>query len=401
MIFFKIIKLTRLRSTELRTGRKFCYNTFMLKTIYTTLALIGTIIGVGLFSLPYVATRVGLVPMIGYLIILGILVGLIHIYYARLVLVAPDNRRFTGFAELYLGPWAKKLAIASATFGIIGSNLAYIIVGGSFLAALAEPYLGIADNFYILIYALAGGLCFLLGTRTVSRLNTLGSIAFVAVLAFIFYQAGNHFHLDYLSTRVGSINDWFLPYGIILFSLWGGSMIPELEQFLGKDKSKLTKAIGWAIGLTVLIYIIFIIAVMGVTGPTTTDSALFGVAQLIGGDLMKLALIFGILTTFTSYIGLGLTLQEILRKDAGFNLITAWSVTTLTPIVAFLLGFNNFIEIISFIGGVLLAVDGTMMIVMYQRVNCKKLPTWHWLITMILIIALVLGAIYALWDFIY
>lgn len=373
----------------------------MIKTLYATLTLVGTIIGVGLFSLPYVATRVGILPMLGYLLALSILVGLIHIYYARLVLVAPDNRRFTGFVELYIGPWAKKFSIISMLIGILGSNLAYIIVGGSFLSAALSPTLGGTNELYIIAYALVGALCFILGTKTVSKLNTFGSIAFIAILGLIFYQAADFFQPTNLSIQLGSVGDWFLPYGVILFSLWGGAMIPELEKFLGKDKNKLPLAIIGAIALTVLVYATFIIVVVGITGADTTDSALIGIAEIIGGRWTQLALWFGILTTFTSYIALGLTLQEILRQDLKWHLPVAWLITALTPIIAYLAGFNNFIAIISMIGGVLLAVDGTMMIVMYQRVNCKKLPTWHWLITMILILTLVLGAIYALWDFIY
>src|SRR3989304_1086662 len=119
--------------------------------------LAGTIIGVGLFSLPYITLRVGLWVILGYFLVIGFLVTLIHVFFAEISLKTPDYKRLPGFAQIYLGSWGRRLSLLSITIGGFGSILAYLIVGGGFLGSLLNPILGGGEMFYVLIYFMAGG----------------------------------------------------------------------------------------------------------------------------------------------------------------------------------------------------------------------------------------------------
>src|SRR3989338_415431 len=103
----------------------------------------GTIIGVGLFGLPYVTAQVGFVPMIFYFLILGVVMLLVNIAYGEIVLRTAGDHRLPGYNRIYLkNPWLERLSYLTTIVGLVGSLLAYLLVGGSFLASLAMPYLG-------------------------------------------------------------------------------------------------------------------------------------------------------------------------------------------------------------------------------------------------------------------
>ena len=113
-----------------------------MKLIYAIATLSGTIIGVGLFALPYVTLKVGFWVILGYFLVLGALVILIHSFFGELALKTPDFKRLPGFAKIYLGNWGEKIALISTILGIFGAILAYLIVGGEFLTELFLPIFG-------------------------------------------------------------------------------------------------------------------------------------------------------------------------------------------------------------------------------------------------------------------
>ncbi|PIR07544.1 hypothetical protein COV54_00500, partial [Candidatus Jorgensenbacteria bacterium CG11_big_fil_rev_8_21_14_0_20_38_23] len=69
-----------------------------MKLIYAIATLSGTIIGVGLFALPYITLKVGFWVMLCYFLVLGALVILIHSFFGELALKTPDYKRLPGFA---------------------------------------------------------------------------------------------------------------------------------------------------------------------------------------------------------------------------------------------------------------------------------------------------------------
>ncbi|MBU3934527.1 hypothetical protein KKC00_00965 [Patescibacteria group bacterium] len=141
------------------------------KKILAISTLSGTTIGVGIFSLPYVAARVGFGLTMLYLAVLAVLVTLVHLSFSEVALKTPDFLRLPGYAGLHLGDWGRKAAIAVAILGSVGTLLVYIIIGGSFLGNLLLPFLG-GSIFYILFYILFWA-CFLFfgELRRLQRLN--------------------------------------------------------------------------------------------------------------------------------------------------------------------------------------------------------------------------------------
>lgn len=346
--------------------RKFLYSIFILS---------GTIIGAGFFGLPYVTTKVGLGMMLAYFLILGATLIAINLIFAEISLNTPDFLRLPGFAEIHLGSWGKRIATFSVIFGMVGTILAYLIIGGQFLTSLVSPILGGGYILYTLIYFLAGATFIFLGIHTICKTEALAGMALLVVLLVVFFQGFPYLQLENLVSlpKFGSQrSSLFLPYGVILFSLWGTTLIPEVEELLRKKKSMLKKVIPVATLIPIIIYIFFIILVVGICGFETTDNAILGLKRVLGKRAIIPILFLGILTTFTSFITLGLTLKKIFWYDLGIKKKKAWGIACFLPMILFLIGFREFISVISFVGGVMLGIDSIIIILMYQKIKPRK-----------------------------
>jgi len=108
--------------------------TEQLKTFLLPLAtLTNTIMGVGIFALPYVAARAGFAVMCAYFLALGIIVIVIHLFFSEIALQTPDHKRLPGFVEFYFGGFAKNLCFAVTIVSMICALIMFMAVGGQFL----------------------------------------------------------------------------------------------------------------------------------------------------------------------------------------------------------------------------------------------------------------------------
>jgi len=371
----------------------------MFKTFFYPVAtLTGTIIGVGLFALPYITSKVGFWVMSGYFLVLGFLVILIHLFFGELALKTPDLKRFPGFAKYHLGNWGEKIALSSNILGIFGAILAYLIVGGEFLTELLGPIFGGGNLIWTLVYFSFGALLIFLGIKIIAKIELWGLILFFLVLFLIFLRGKSLIHIENLFPNFSNfgfrISDFFLPYGPIIFSLWGASLIPEVEEMLKEKKESLKKVIIISILISILVYLFFIYLILGITGSQTTESALTGLRNFLGDGIVSLAFFFGILTTFTSFIALGLTLKKILWYDLKIDKNLAGAITCFLPLILFLAGFKHFIPVINFVGAIMLGIDGILILLMFKKIKPQNLLIYP--LILILLGAIVYEIIYFL-----
>ncbi len=364
----------------------------MLKIIYSISIISGTIIGVGLFALPYLTLKVGPFVMFGYFLFLGGVAILIHSFFGELAIKTKDFIRLPGFCRHYLGVWGYRIALISGILGMFGACLAYLIIGGEFLMAIGNSFFNQNILFYTFIYFALGAFIIFFGIKIIDLIQLSGLILFFLSLIVIFIKGFPFLDLSHFSINEIDSSNLFLPYGIILFSLWGLSLIPEAEEMLGKEKHLLKKIIPISIIIPIIIYLFFVFIVLGIMGENTTESSLIGLQEFLGKEISFIILFFGVLTTFTSFVALGLTLKKIFWYDLKLNENISWFVTCFFPFGLFLLGVNDFIKILTLVGGTLLAVDGILVSIMYQKIVSFKKR----LLTYPVIIIFVLGIFYEL-----
>jgi len=362
-------------------------------SVYATALISSTIIGVGLFSLPYVAFKAGLWLMVGYFFFLGLIAIIIHYFFSEVALRSPDFSRLPGLVGIHLGRKGKNIAFVSTMLGLLGAILAYLIVGGQFLSFLLSPFFGGSNLLYTLIYFAFGAFLIYRGVKAISKIEFFCLILIFLIVAVMVLSS-----YPFLETKniplIGEKGHLFLPYGVILFSLWGASVIPEAEEILGKKKKLLKKVIPISIIIPILIYILFIFFILGIQGENVTPSALGGLKNLLDKRIYFLSLLFGILATFTSFIALGLTLKKVFWYDLKIDKNASWLITCFVPLSLFLIGFKDFIEIIGLVGGIAIGIDAVLISLMYKKIKPKNILVYP------LVLVFLAGIIYEIIYFI-
>ncbi len=363
-----------------------------MRSVYGVSILAGTVIGAGLFSLPYIATVVGIKLMFVYIIILGSVSLLVHMLLGKVSLETPDFMRLPGFAKHHLGKGAQKVAYGAAVFGLLGAILAYTILGGEFLQSMASSKFGGGVVPYTLLYFAVASYFIYFGIKAISKVQLIGILSFFVLLIGVLIHGWDSISIsNMLYIREGAF-DPFLPYGAILFAFCGAALIPEVEEVLEDEKSKLPKVIAMGIMISILISVVFMLLIIGITGESTTENALGGLSGVLGNGAVFLMLLFGVIATFTSIIAIGLTLKKVLWYDLGLSKNIAWGITCLVPISLFLLGARDFIAVIGIVGAVMFAIDAILIFFMYEKIRSKKVR----LITYPLMVVFVVGIIYEL-----
>ena len=364
---------------------------------------LGTVIGAGLFGLPFVAMKAGFLPVLIYFVILGIFVFLIQLLYSRVILGTKGTHRLPGYVGIYLSSFWKKVVFIVIVVGLTGALLAYLIIGGEFLYALFGNVLGGTPLIYSFLFFVAGALLVFRGIKSISGAELFLLAAFVAILLLFLKEAFSFINID--NFKEVNLKSLYFPYGVILFSLWGSAIIPEIKDIVissFKNKSLAQKVIKKVllsgIIFSVVIYLLFIFIVLGVSGSVASADAISGLKNILGEDVIRLGFAFGALTCFTSFLTLSLAFKNSLKYDFGFPKNFAWSVACFLPFLLFLLGFRRFINVISFTGAVALGLEGIVVIFLYKEFLKdnfgKKINPLFYFLAIIFILGIILEIIY-------
>ncbi len=366
--------------------------------IYPIATLSGSIIGVGFLALPYITLQVGVLPMLAYFFILTLFVVCIHIMFGRISLATPDFKRWPGFVGYYFGPWAKRFIMVPMIVGLVGILLIYLIVGSQFLSALLSPFIGGTGLFYALTYFVAASSLIFFGIKAVSRFEFWALLIFLFSLGMLFFKGVSFIHMENFSFAPFAfhLDNFFLPYAAIVFSLWGTGLIPEVEEMLRGNKRSFNTVIILGTLIPAALYFLFVVLVLGISGGQTTESALIGLKQFLGNSIVSVALLVGIITTFNAFISQGLLLKKVFIYDMGANEFSGWVLACLPPLILFLLGAHSFIPLLSFIGGALLSIDGILILLMYRKIGGSKFLVYPLMVFFVLAVAYQLYSLYHL-----
>jgi len=367
-------------------------------TIYATATLVGTIVGAGMFGIPYVVAQSGFLIGAVFLFILTIVSILLHLAYGEIAYKTPGKHRLVGYAEHYLGKYGKVIVTISLLIGFFGSLLVYIIISGEFLSELFSPLFGGSSFVYSLIFFAIGSLGVLKGLKLIEQLELVIGLLLCGIVLLIFFSG--IFHLDVSNLKSINLKQFFLPYGVILWALAGGAAVPELKEVVKGNGKSYKKAIVLGTLIPAVLYFLFMFVVVGVSGGQTSPEAIQGLTEILGKEITYIGAAFGALASITSFFVIGLALKKVFWYDYRINKNLSWFLVCFIPLLGFLLGLREFIPIIGFLGVFLGAIESVSIILIYKKVSRIKKADLDYnlklpkIVIFSLIVLFILGFIY-------
>lgn len=339
-------------------------------------SLAGTIIGLGMFGIPYVAMKAGIGLTLGYILVLGLITALLHAMYLEVTLRTKETHRLPGYAEIYLGKKWKHFSFFLGMVGAWGSLLIYTIVGGEFINILAGPIFGNSVFWFGILFFILGSYITVRPFRDIGKVEAVCTILMVAAVFWLLAKGFFGGHIIYDNFSPVNWDNWFLPYGVILFAMGGFSIIPSLENILGKEIKKgerihFGKIAFWGTFIPMIVYAVFVVAVLGITGAGTSEEALTGLQSVFGNGLVKIAALIGFLALFTSFIAIGNDLKRNFTDDYRLPNFVSIFLTLFPPLTLFLFKIAGFIEVMGFLGGALGVYAYVIIIFLFYQAKKK------------------------------
>jgi len=355
--------------------------------------LVGTVIGAGILGIPYVIAKAGFWTGIVNIVFLGVISLVLFLYLGEVALRTKGKHQLTGYAQKYLGKWGKFFMMIGMVFGIYGALVAYLLGVGQALNAIFSWN----PIYYSLIFFVVVAFIIYLGLGGVAKSESyllpfvLIIVLVICALAFKYVNVGN------LSSF--SLSKIFVPYGVVLFAFLGATAIPEMEMELVRNEKLMKKAIIIGMIIPIVIYILFALFVVGVSGLATTEVATIGLGQMIGEHMVLIGNIFAVIAMTTSFLALGLALKQMYHLDYKISKPVSWGLTCFIPLGIVLVNIATFakaLEVSGVIAGGLTGVLIVFMAIQAKRFGDRK-PEYsfpvHWIITGLLVGLFVLGVV--------
>ncbi|MBJ7449755.1 MAG: amino acid transporter [Parachlamydiales bacterium] len=287
------------------------------------LLVCGTSIGGGMLALPVITAPAGFFPsFVTMLLVWGFMTST-----ALLLLEAnmwmKDDAHILTLASHLLGKWGKWIACLIYLFIAYASLIAYVSSGGDFVqeAATKFGFAGISKWISCIIFIVVFGVLIDRGAKLVGRVNAILVLAMV-IAYFGLVSVG----FKDVSLALLMHQDWpkfFLAAPLLLTVFSFQCIVPSLTIYLQRDVKKMRFAIVGGTTMTLCIYIIWQILVLGSVpydgafglnvalkeGVPATDFYRQAVQNPI---VSSFAAFFSFFAIATSFLGIGLGLFDFL-----------------------------------------------------------------------------------------
>lgn len=343
------------------------------KVIYATFTLVGTIVGVGTFGLPYSVQKIGVFPGIFLLIFLGLVTITIGIVYSKIALATKKFHQLPEYASMYLGKCGRILTTLTMLLTIWGAILAYIIIGGDFISTFAMHLkldIHISQFQISIIFASIITLIVLLKTNVFAKVQSLFVVILLLILGGIIIKGLPDIQVNNITNS--SFTEIASTYGVTLFALGGISAIPMLEEIIGDGNKKIMKATVLGYVITIILYSLFTITVIGILGDQVSEDAISNLSNVFGLSTFLLLLSGALLSIITSYLSLGFILKEMFFLDFKFKHLLAWLLTCVPPILLYTVGISDFIQVIGIVGSIGMGINAIVILEIWRRISKSK-----------------------------
>lgn len=323
----------------------------------------GTIIGAGILGLPYIISKPGFFLGLLAIILIGTIVLLISLMLGEICLRTKEDHQIPGLVEKYIGKKTKYLVTFFSMASMYGALLAYVEGNGK----LISNFLGIEIIIAKLIFFIPFATIIYFGIKGVEESETILTLFVIVSILILSFASLLYFNpKNLISIR---LEEFFTPFGIIVFAFSGIFAIPQMKEILRFEKYKLKESILFGFLVPLVIYILFTFSTIAAFGNNigeiaTISLARYGIFFLLFGN------IFAFFAMATCFISLGNALREIYLEDFKIDNNLSFLFAVLPPLLS-LFGFATFTQILSMTGS--LFIIPLMLIIIYLYYKTKKI----------------------------
>jgi len=364
--------------------------------------MVGYIVGVGMFGLPFLTVKAGVFSFFIFLVSLGLVQYLLHIVYANLIIETPGFHRMPGYVGIYMGKGGKISVFIAKLIGNYGALLAYIIVSGNFLYQLLNKFWGGTPFIYATIVFGLESIIVFFGIKAIARAELYISTLLLLVVGLMAVRGWGVIDIENFTSL--NIKNIILPYGAMLMALDGAGSLPIVAKLVNKNKTEIKSIIRVSMIISIIITTVFTLTIVGISGAQTSEDALTGVRSVLDDGVIVLALIFGVFSMMTSVFGVAESVKETLWWDFKVNEKLSWFLAVSVPYLLYCLGLTSLVRVISFIGAVGGGFAAIMLILVFKKLKKQdKLSLFtikpHKFLLYLLIFLFTCGMLYELYFF--
>lgn len=354
--------------------------------------LVGTIIGGGIFVLPYINIKSGILISNFWLLLLCIIMCILHLIFGEIILKTDKEMKLPGYAGYYLGNMVKKFLNFVSIFSIAFSLLIYILLADKFIhIIMGNNYAFLKPYTFVLVWLVLNVFLFLkmIDLSKCNFILTLVLMVLMVVLSFLCFQ-----HLDFSNLIINQqlmSRFWYISYGVIFFAIDGLVAMPMMFMFLkhkNASKTVYKKSVILSYIFVFIIFFLFMNSVSLLSKNNTTIDTFSGLIPFLGRGVLIMGALIGLLAIITSYIVFVNYYKDMLRCDIGCNKLWSILITMFLPLMFLLLNADRLDDLMSLVGGVIGGMIAVIVLLIYQKVKNinssiynLNLPNWFVFIT--------------------
>ncbi|MBU1032744.1 MAG: aromatic amino acid transport family protein [Patescibacteria group bacterium] len=343
------------------------------------LAMIGTTIGAGIFGVPAMMEKSGILAgSIIFWIVAGVML-VTQLLFVEVIAHVKDRHRFPGYVGQIIGLWARRIGVVTLTAGLIGAIFAYIILGGEFLWLIAS---GLGFNTSLLVWQLLfwafGSFIVTLALGKVAKIESRLTWVLIALIALMVALA-----IPKAQTQLFVIQHWstsFAVLGVFVFALFGASVIPEVFDITRRRIDWTRRAVfvgSFVSALLTWLFGVFVYAAIS-NGPTTELSSM---TLIFHSAFWWILPAVGFLAVVTSYIMSAFDLQIMYRFDLNQKKYVGLLIALVFPLLLLFIAPRNFIVTLETVGSFFTTTNALLIVVaaylvMRREKKGKKKNFW-------------------------
>jgi tyrosine-specific transport protein len=330
-------------------------------TLRIAIAMLGTIIGAGVFGLPAALKQNGILAGSVIYWLMALVILAMHLLYADVIIrsLSTAEHRLPGQAKRLLGRGAATIAFISHPLQILGASFAYLILGGEFLSVLAGLVgLHAPTLVWQIVFWIGGAISVFLGLRFIAKLEApmawlLVTLLCVSTVFFVRGADGSRF-------LVANWTNVLAPLGVFLFALSGLPVVPEVVALAGRDpvRSRLGIAIG-TLGAAFLMWVFAVFALAKLGDAVTSNPA--DLVKAFPPYAMWMIPAAGFLAVSSCFMVVTQDLKSMLRYDAHVPKQIAWASALLVPFAMLFFVPRDFLTTVGFVGSIFGSINGLLV----------------------------------------